>query len=207
MTSTKFQQLHLRSELQGGQGAPCVQDSMARENLSASLAMARTPQQLADWNAHFQLAAVASSVNESRFDETGLGLDGEKLKRPQRTSRYFVAVESKMDWLAHQLASPTERFAESVDTISEENPTGIPLDEPAGNLQEPEEVVKTFLEQADVGMMLFAITDDAEKSRAALQSAAHVLVQARNSPVTSCQSAQPSMLITGTICKATSRLE
>jgi hypothetical protein len=89
------------------------------------------------------------------------------------------AARAAAQVLARRLTIATERYAESVETISQVQPLGIPSDEAAAELGDPVAVARAWVEDEMTGTMLYAIDDDEEKAAVALQTAAHLLVQAR----------------------------
>ena len=158
---------------------PVVQEEDVREALEGQLQDAVTAQQLADWGASFSLASDHGAAVEARMTGMGLstGAGGATRNRPLRASRYFAAIESDLQPLAEQLAMPTDVFAETVDTISPLNPSGIPASAPVGELAEPIAVAMHFVQHGYHGSIVSSSLSDATQAEQLLEAAKHVMQQ------------------------------
>jgi hypothetical protein len=159
-------------------GALGMQSDEIKMELSQQLADVHTAVQLDDWSAHFQLLSVNATALGARHNEIGLSNDAAPQQmRPLKVSRYQMAVESGIDKLAKQLAIATERFAESVATISKTNPLGIPISGTVGTLADPTEVARGFLHNEYTGTMLSMAADEGDQVKVLVDTAAYMLEQ------------------------------
>jgi hypothetical protein len=154
-----------------------MQASEVQADLRETLEATRSAVQLEDWTAHFQLITASHAALESQIGH--LNLDATPMPshmRPLKVTRYRTAMENGIGELAKQLAVATELYGEAVDTISRDDPAGIPLGG-EGTLAEPEIVATAFLDAEYKGTLVSMALDKAQQVQQLLDAAAHILVQ------------------------------
>jgi hypothetical protein len=118
-----------------------IQEASVHVLLEERLDEARTLQGLQDWSDHFRILAPPPSEQQQLKD---LVLSDAPQIRPRKASRYHSLERMGIGELASRLSMATSDFADSVSTITEDRPRGIPNMELVPELPVPESVVESF---------------------------------------------------------------
>lgn len=159
-----------------------MQSSDVHAELLETLDAARSMRALDDWASRFQLVSQGHAALERGL--RGLGLDAPpapRHARPLKQSRYHTAIENGIGRLTKLLAVDTEHYAESVDTITAEDPGGIATTGVEGQLAEPDSSAAAFLDGEYSGTLVSMAAPRDEQVAQLLEAAAFVLEQVRRS--------------------------